>query len=82
MKICKECGTSCADETVFCFVCGTKLQTRINSSDTRFEGNPPSHELIQEEVQDERKQIFGKWFGRAIDYFDKQQHDLAKWLLR
>ena len=82
MKICKECGTSCADETVFCFVCGTKFQNSINSSDTIIEGKSPSQEPIQEEIQDERKQIFEKWFGRAIDYFDKQQHDLAKGLLR
>lgn len=30
MKICRECGTPCADETVFCYVCGAKF--RMNTS--------------------------------------------------
>lgn len=37
MKICKECGTPCNDETVFCYICGTKFadeQKKIAQSNT------------------------------------------------
>lgn len=30
MKTCRVCGTPCADETVFCYICGAKF--RINNS--------------------------------------------------
>lgn len=31
MKICRECGTASADDTVFCYICGTKFSENITT---------------------------------------------------
>ena len=36
MKICRECGTPCADDTVFCYVCGTKFHMNRITFDRGF----------------------------------------------
>lgn len=36
MKICQECGTPCADDTVYCYVCGTKFHMHISKIDRGF----------------------------------------------
>ena len=36
MKFCRECGTPCEDETVFCRVCGTRFHTYVSEIDAGF----------------------------------------------
>ena len=36
MKICQECGTPCADDTVYCYVCGTKFHMHISKINRGF----------------------------------------------
>ena len=36
MKTCRECGTSCTEDTVFCPVCGTKFHIRTSKIDSGY----------------------------------------------